>query len=193
MKTSVVKVTKTTEQEGEGNVPCFVKGLESNMIALSGKPYCLEVELADCSNTTISWCLNGHKLNKDEPAYEFLVNDRGGYLLLIKDVGPTDEGEYMCCATNPHGQVDNKAFLTVLPGLSNLTNHFLFINSLNIIKFNYFQIKLNKFKFYFNNFQKINFYFNLSALGTYSSKLKKILNYLLGFSLVILFISISWF
>lgn len=58
----------------------------------------------------IKWLRNGRELTGSEPGISVLED---GTLLVIASVTPSDNGEYMCVATNEAGRTERKYNLKV--------------------------------------------------------------------------------
>jgi len=58
----------------------------------------------------IKWLHNGRELTGREPGISILENDM---LLIIASITPSDNGEYICVATNEAGRTERKYNLEV--------------------------------------------------------------------------------
>lgn len=58
------------------------------------------------------WCYRNEKISGDRDAFEHVYITQDGSLRL-ENVGPEDEGKYVCHAENQHGKVNAASSLTV--------------------------------------------------------------------------------
>lgn len=93
--------------------PRFVEPLPA-MEAYDGEEVKIPCRVVGKPPPQISFFHNGKNIDHDE---EYVVSynpDTGDIHLLIVEVFPEDEGEYVCVATNPVGEASTRAYLTVL-------------------------------------------------------------------------------
>ena len=93
--------------------PNFVVPIQS-VQAVDGQELRLPCKVKGKPMPQISWYHNGKNIDQDE---EFVVTynpDTGDISLLIVEVFPEDEGEYVCVAHNPAGDAVTRATLAVI-------------------------------------------------------------------------------
>ncbi|XP_060064415.1 titin-like, partial [Ylistrum balloti] len=93
--------------------PRFVEVLPS-METYDGDEVKIPCKVVGKPPPQISFFHNGKNIDHDE---EYVVSynpDTGDIHLLIVEVFPEDEGEYVCVASNPAGEASTRAYLTVL-------------------------------------------------------------------------------
>ncbi|KAK3082882.1 hypothetical protein FSP39_007872 [Pinctada imbricata] len=93
--------------------PRFVEPLHS-IEAVDGEELRVPCKLTGKPPPQISFFHNGKNIDQDE---EYVISynpDTGEITLLIVEVFPEDEGEYVCIARNPAGEASTRMYLSVL-------------------------------------------------------------------------------
>lgn len=93
--------------------PKFVKPLPS-LEAVDGQELSIPCKIIGKPPPQISFFHNGKNIDQDD---EYVISynpDTGEINLLIVEVFPEDEGEYVCIAQNPVGEASTRSYLTVV-------------------------------------------------------------------------------
>lgn len=117
LPSSLQRPTDTTSLEpspsAELQPPRFVEPLPS-LEAADGEELMIPCKIVGKPPPQISFFHNGNNIDHNE---EYVISyhpDTGEIVLLIVEVFPEDEGEYVCIAQNPAGEASTRAYLTVL-------------------------------------------------------------------------------
>ena len=93
--------------------PNFIEPVKS-VEAVDGQELRLPCKVTGKPMPQISWYHNGKNIDQDEEYVITYNPDTGDISLLIVEVFPEDEGEYVCVAHNPAGDAVTRATLVVL-------------------------------------------------------------------------------
>ena len=93
--------------------PRFIEPLPS-LEAVDGEELGIPCKIIGKPPPQISFFHNGKNIDHDD---EYVISynpDTGEINLLIVEVFPEDEGEYVCIAQNPVGEASTRSYLTVM-------------------------------------------------------------------------------
>ena len=93
--------------------PNFIEPVKS-VEAVDGQELRMPCKVSGSPMPQISWYHNGKNIDQDEEYVITYNPDTGDISLLIVEVFPEDEGEYVCVAHNPAGDAVTRATLAVL-------------------------------------------------------------------------------
>lgn len=93
--------------------PCFTEPLQSIEV-VDGEELNVPCKVAGKPPPQISFFHNGKNIDHDEEYVITYNPDTGEITLLIVEVFPEDEGEYVCVAQNPAGEASTRMYLSVL-------------------------------------------------------------------------------
>lgn len=111
--------------EEEYVAPYFTKIME-DVTVTDGSEVTFEVIVVGNPMPEVRWYVDGTEI-RDEPEYEIMYDD-GVAILILLEVIPEDEGEYVCMAINEIGEATCKANLYVEGKVNDQSSRSIFRN-----------------------------------------------------------------